>query len=132
MRYLVTAAFVLFSIVCLGCRPAPSASASAPKSSMTLCQPTVAEPVRPAPTAKSVANLAEADRLYKEGLDYYQKGRPGSPNSNSHLQQASKRFRAALLIYERAAKDDPKDQKLQQRIQDCNIKIYACAKMQTL
>ena len=78
------------------------------------------------------ADPKEADKLYAEGLKFYRKGRPGQPDSNKNLQEASKRFRAARNIYERAAEDDPADKRLPRRIQDCNVKIYSCAKMQTL
>jgi len=115
------AAVAVVAIGCLGCGPKPAEPA--PRTSMGLSQTTPAGPA---------AEVAEADRLYEQGMGFYLKGRPGSPDSNANLQQAAKRFRSALQIYERAAKADPKNQKLQSRIQECNSRIYACAKMQTL
>ncbi len=78
------------------------------------------------------ADPRKADKLFAEGLKFYRKGRPGQPDSNKNLSQASKLFRAARKIYERAAEADRADKRLPQRIQDCNVKIYSCAKMQTL
>ena len=65
-------------------------------------------------------------------MGHYIKGRPGNPNSNYHLSQAGRRFRKALAIYEKAFKADPRNSSLESRIQDCNMKIYSCAKMSTL
>ncbi len=78
------------------------------------------------------ADLRKADKLYGQGLKFYRKGRPGKPDSNRHLQAASKCFRAAKKIYQQAASENPANKRLPQRIQDCNLKIYSCSKMQTL
>jgi len=77
-------------------------------------------------------NLSTADKLFREALGHYIKGRPGRPRSNYHLGQAGKRFRKAVAIYEKALQADPGNSSLKSRIQDCNMKIYHCAKMTTL
>ena len=82
--------------------------------------------------APSRADVGKADRLFDQGIGFYRKGRPGTPNSNANLQKAAKRFREAQSIYEQAAKQDPNSKRIQNRLQDCNKNIYACMKMQTL
>jgi hypothetical protein len=77
-------------------------------------------------------DLSEADRLFGEGLKHYFKGRPGRPNSNHHLSEASRRFRKAVQIYERALQSDRGNSTLRSRIQDCNMKLHSCMKMSTL
>ncbi len=78
------------------------------------------------------ADLKKADRLFAKGLKLYRKGRPGKPDSNKHLQAASKCFRVARKIYQQAAREKPANKRLPRRIRDCNLKIYSCSKMQTL
>jgi hypothetical protein len=98
---------------------------------MALCrtEPAKGPAVEP---ASSKPDLKKAGRLFNEGRKYYDKGRPGTPDSNKNLQEASKRFRAARAIYQKALEADPKNEKLQQMIQKCNVKIHGCLKMQTL
>jgi tetratricopeptide (TPR) repeat protein len=109
-----------------------------------ISKPTKLRPLEPLPTPKTPprvtvssirskgGNLGAADKMFREGIGYYIKGRPGRPNSNYNLGQASKRFRKAVAIYEKALRADPNNSSLQSRIQDCNMKIYSCAKMSTL
>jgi tetratricopeptide (TPR) repeat protein len=80
----------------------------------------------------SKGDLSAANRAFEEGMKFFIQGRPGNANSNYNLAQAKKNFREALDIYEQAAKRDPGNSSLQSRIQDCNMKIYACSKMMTL
>jgi hypothetical protein len=77
-------------------------------------------------------DLSEADKLFGEGLKHYFKGRPGRPNFNHHLSEASRRFRKAVQIYERALQSDRGNSSLRSRIQDCNMKLHSCMKMSTL
>jgi hypothetical protein len=138
MRYLGLCASAAL-LACLGCahRPAgpvartetpfPAATAAESGSPEATLSGTATETA-----AEDSAQVAEGDRLFKEGLRFYLRGRPGSPDSNQNLDRAAKRFRAALELYEQAARKYPNCQPIQNRIQDCNIKIYACAKMRTL
>ncbi|MHC4917009.1 MAG: hypothetical protein ACYTGB_16135 [Planctomycetota bacterium] len=119
MRYLCVA-FALGLLVTAGCGQKKESSA---RKSMALSGTT---------GAPSRADLGKADRLFNQGVDFYKKGRPGTPNSNANLQKAAKHFREAQGIYEQAAKQDPDNKKIQNRLQDCNRFIYSCMKMQTL
>ena len=124
--------FAVALLVMAGCSSGDKKSSSG--KSMALCgtaQDTSGNSLTRA-SSSSKPDLKRARKLYNEGQRYYAKGRPGKPDGNKHLQEACRRFRAARKIYQQAIKADPKNEKLEQMIQRCNVKIHSCLKMQTL
>jgi hypothetical protein len=77
------------------------------------------------------ANLKSANQYFREGVDFYKRGRPGNPKSNAYLIKAAKMFRKANVIYEKASHKDPDNSSLLNRITECNRCLYSCNKMRT-
>ena len=90
------------------------------------------EPVRPPKTDPVNADWANAQVAYRQGLESFQKGRPGNPNSNQHLQQAAEHFRKAQGHLEKAERSDPDNGSVSRMQVEVNRFLYSCYKMQTL
>jgi tetratricopeptide (TPR) repeat protein len=124
-----------------GATPPPDPTKTSSPEPIKITSPGTTPEVKPPPppppkvTVDNITgkgDLSTANRAFEEGMQFFIQGRPGNPNSNYNLAQARKKFREALDIYEQTSKSDPGNSSLQSRIQDCNMKIYACSKMMTL
>jgi cell division septation protein DedD len=97
-------------------------------------RPAAAPKVHVKSISSSGTDLGEANRLFREGLTHYSKGMSlrGTSESKVWLSKASRNFRKAGEIYERAHKADPGNSSLESRVVDCNKFRYACMKHSTL
>jgi hypothetical protein len=94
-------------------------------------------PPKPPPTVTvsnvtSRVDLTEANRVFEEGINPYYKAMPGMADCKTHQAEARRLLRRAQELYEAAVKADPKNDQLQSRMQDCNMRLYGVMKMTTL
>jgi hypothetical protein len=77
-------------------------------------------------------HIRQINRLFKEGMDHYVAGRPGSPNSNQHLQKAVELFDRVIQLCDMALRNDPGNAEIESRQADASRYGYHARKMKTL
>ena len=85
--------------------------------------------------SRSVRNrehIRQINQLFREGMDHYVQGRPGSPNSNKHLQKAVELFDRVIGLCDKALRNDPGNPEIESRQADAARYGYHARKMKTL
>ena len=76
--------------------------------------------------------MSEINKSFDEAMDHYVKGRPGNPNSNTHLHKAAALFDKVTGLCDRALKNDPGNSQIESRQADASRYAYHSRKMSTL
>jgi tetratricopeptide (TPR) repeat protein len=83
-------------------------------------------------SARNKDHINQINKMFKDGMDHYVAGRPGSPDSNKHLGQAVSLFDKVIDLCEQALRNDPNNAEISSRQADAAKYGYHARKMKTL